>query len=284
VIYSYYHILKMTHFSPVYYFILGIAGTALLAQVPVLINYLLTVFYNLKHQDPISDTNEIDVRLDERNRKFQDSYTDTAINYNENIDPIVYNREQFNKAIQDENNEFEPQWSRRIMMECTPRGNLIMVYNLYKQSFDYYADNYIPHQLLTAAAMKYVVIYRCRDFFIDSNYVPKESPSKITLAIKALDDSKKKEKEVKNKDGEKIKGPFVRNKVSSSSTEKKPDTKTVDQNEKHINKFSYMGKIANLSILRKPKRVHETNGFNTKLLDFGNMSYEEYKNIKNAQK
>ncbi len=255
-----------------------------MAQVPVLINYLLTVFYNLKHQDPVSVKNEIEVRLDERNRKFQDSYTDTAINYNENIDPIVYNREQFNKAIQDENNEFEPQWSRRIMMECTPRGNLIMVYNLYKQSFDYYADNYIPHQLLTAAAMKYVVIYRCRDFFIDSNYVPKESPSKITLAIKALDDSKKKEKEVKNKDGEKIKGPFVRNKVSSSSTERKPEPKTVDQNEKHINKFSYMGKLANLSILRKPNPVHKTNGFKTELLDFGNMSYEEYKNIKNAQK
>lgn len=274
----------MTHFSPVYYFILGIAGTALLTQVPVLINYLLTVFYNLKYQDPISGKNEIEVRLDERNRKFQDSYADTAINYNENIDPIMYDREQFNKEIQDENNEFEQKWSRRIMMECTPRGNLIMVYNLYKQSFDYYADNYIPHQLLTAAAMKYVVIYRCRDFFMDSNYVPADRPSNITLAIKALDDSKKKEKEIKNKDVEKIKGPFVRNKVYSSSIERKPEPKAAVQNEKHINKFSYMGKLANLSILRKPKPVHKTNGFKTELLDFGNMSYEEYKNIKNAQK
>ena len=102
--------------------------------------------------------------------------------------------------------------------------------------------------------------------------------------IDAIQSSKKKEKEIKNKDvAEKIKGPFVRNKVNSS-IERKPEPKAAVQNEKHINKFSYMGKLANLSILRKPKPVHKTNGFKTELLDFGNMSYEEYKNIKNAQK
>lgn len=277
----------MTHLSLIYYFILGIAGTALLSQAPALFSYLF-LLHTTKYQDspPLPPVKTETERIfEERRQKLHESYSDTSVNYNENIDPIIYDREKFNVIMQDEHNAQELQWTRRIMMECTSRGNLIMVYNLYKQSFDYYADNYIPHQLLTSAAMKYVILYRCRDFFIDSNYTDK--PSNIMVAIKAFDDAKNKKTDENSGKPMLRKGPFVKNKVSATTAEPKTSAAAAAEQkppEKHINKFSYMGKLANFSMLRKPKPVHATNGFKTELLDFGNLSYEEYKNLKNAQK
>lgn len=277
----------MTHFYFGYYLMVGVAGAALLSQIPVFLTYLLNRFRNATKTEPPSiKPSDIEIRLEERNKKFQESYADTDVDYNENIDAVIYSREKYNEILQDDNNALEPQWARRVMMECTPRGNLIMVYNLYKQSFDCYADNYIHHKLLTAAAMKYVILYRCRDFFIDSNYVPADRPSNITAAIKAFDDAKNKErKKEREKEREKaIKGPFVRNK--SAATEIKAtaaDTKATAP-EQTINKFSYMGKLANFSMLRKPKRDFAINGFKSELLDFGKLSYEEYKNLKKTQK
>lgn len=278
----------MTHLSLGYYLMVGVAGAALLSQTPMFLTYLLNRFRNATKTEPPSiKPSDIETRLEERNKKFQESYADYDVDYNENIDAVIYSREKYNEILQDENNALEPQWARRIMMECTPRGNLIMVYNLYKQSFDCYADNYIPHNLLTAAAMKYVIMYRCRDFFIDSNYVPADRPSKIMAAIKAFDDAKKKKTTTDDNSGKTIrKGPFVRNKpVAPEIKTTEADAKApVPVPEQTINKFSYMGKLANFSVLRKPKRDFAINGFKTELLDFGNLSYEEYKNIKKTQK
>jgi hypothetical protein len=55
-----------------------------------------------------------------------------------------------------------------------------MYYDAYKMGFAYFCDQkVISYDVLNAVAMKYVKIYRCRDFFMDESIVPKENTSKL---------------------------------------------------------------------------------------------------------
>ncbi len=266
-------------------------GTAIVTLSPPLRQVLLHLwefFCNERNTvEPVK--NEIDRILEETMDKFAKSFdNDNAVDYNQNIDPIVYDREKLGEQLQNENNVLEAPWNTRMMMETTPRGNLIMKYNLYKHAFEYYADNHIPHTLLNVAAMRFVLMYRCRDFFVDENYLPKDRKSKLTEAIQKYEESKKKKNAADNKSGrEKTdlkNGPFLKpKKVTVTTTTTNPVnpewTEKKKPEEKTINKFSYMGKLVNFSFLKKPKPIHTMNGFETKqLFDFGKkLSYEEYK-------
>lgn len=95
---------------------------------------------------------------------------ETAINYNTNVDVVFYSKPDFQELMKQEMNYLEKQWRTRILFETTPRGNIIMFYDVYKQGFAYYCDaNGIPYNILNAVAMKYVLTFYCRDFFVDNN-------------------------------------------------------------------------------------------------------------------
>jgi hypothetical protein len=126
-----------------------------------------------------------------RHRKLLQTFRDNGEekggnhNFSSNIDPIFYNKKELNQIMLIENNHLEKEWKTRIMIDSTPRGNLIMFYDVYKQGFAYYSDqNSIPYSVLNGSVMKYVVIFGCRDFYMDENFLPKgySSPlSKIFL-------------------------------------------------------------------------------------------------------
>ena len=60
----------------------------------------------------------------------------------------------------------------RVLIEATPRGNVIMFYNPYKLGFSYYSDSTgIPYPILNAVAMKYVTVFYCRNFFVDEHFI-----------------------------------------------------------------------------------------------------------------
>jgi len=103
--------------------------------------------------------------------KFSASF-DKNINYNQNIDSVFYIKSEFRELIMVEGNNLEKEWRTRILFETTPRGNIIMFYDPYKQGFSYYSDSTgIPYNILNAVAMKYVLMFRCRDFFVDNNVI-----------------------------------------------------------------------------------------------------------------
>lgn len=157
---------------------------------------------------------------------------------NSNISPVFYDKEQYAKEMEIYNNELELTWKRRVMMEHTPRGNLIMYFDPYKLGFSYYADTFMPYHLLNAAAMKYVALYRCWDFFMDELV----NPSNVSALIKIHHTSSK-----PTKKDMKMDSVFIRPK-------QKQVTNSVDKitNENKIkNVFIAMGKIANYSILQK---------------------------------
>ena len=122
--------------------------------------------------------------------RFIKSFEDSK-NYNTNIDSIFYNKDEYNKLMQILNNDLEKKWKTKILFESTPRGNILMFYDTYKQSFCYYCDsNSSPYYILNAVAMKYVLIFYCRDFFLDNkiteNYV--DSPF---ISIYSIEEKKK---------------------------------------------------------------------------------------------
>jgi len=279
----------------VLFFITIFMGTAVVTFSSELYRIILVTWENYRNGRKVSEPvkSEIDRILEETMDTFAKSFDETTVvDFNENIESIVYDREKLGEQLQNENNTLETSWNTRMMMETTPRGNLIMRYNLYKNSFEYYADNYIPHTMLNVAAMRFVLMYRCRDFFVDENYLPKDRKSKLTEAIQKYEESKKKKAE--NKSGrEKMdlkNGPFLKPKKVTVTTTTNPvhseSTEKTKPKEKTINKFSYMGKLVNFSFLKKPKPIHKMNGFETKqLFDFGKkLSYEEYKKIMTTSK
>jgi hypothetical protein len=261
----------------------------------------------------IKTVSDLDIYMDEKKRRFLDTYT-KPLDYNTNVDACFLTKKAFYEALADEDNSIEPKWRTRIMLENTPRGNIFMYYDVYKQGFAYFSDQALAYPLLNAVAMKYVILYRCRDFFVDDQVTPEDSPS---FLIRLQEDEEREERE-KGKVAGNRSGPFAKLKNYSSNSGLGPDqnsgilTKGSNALTKgsnvltkgsnvltkgsnvltkapvkiyNCNKFIYLGKIANLKILQsvvaKPKIVFKPkeNGWTTESLCSENnrLSYKEFK-------
>ena len=182
---------------------------------------------------------------------------------NKNIEKDFYSENVQNKSVLN-------RWKSNLLIESTPRGNVIMYYDVDKQSFSYYSDtNSIPYPMLNAISMKYVLTFRCLDFFMDTKY-----NYESTLLLYWLNEEKKKEK--KEKEGKKKlfdvnKGPFLKKKRSNlNKDEKKGEQEESKEDEnklKHVNRFICEGKYRDYSLLQKVPKVYHTNGFHTQVLD-----------------
>jgi len=236
---------------------------------------------------------------------FDKSYQDSSHieKYNENIDPIFLDTEKYSDTTKVSNSELELAWRRRILFVNTPRGNVIMFYDSFKRGFSYYSDQHISYAFLNAVAMKYVIIYRCRDFFIDEQFLPEEFQSRILELFKKedIETVSKKKEEGSGKIDTKA-GPFAKFKsyvkpsdpVSSAAVVKNKINlpKVVDIKPPIItkdlvkNKFIYLGKTMNWNILNKVSKKNQLIGSKSKLLsDLENnsdvqsrvFSYKDYK-------
>jgi hypothetical protein len=170
---------------------------------------------------------------------------DKSIDMNVNIEPIFYNKQKFSECMREENNPLESRWKKNLLYESTPRGNIFMYYDVYKSGFAYYADqNCIPYQILNAMAMKYVVVYFCRDFFVDESIV--KEPSKLTEST--ADTIEPVKKVPSNQHMAKFK--------NYKTMEKDKDNKKVRQVATIVrNKFISLGKPYNLPIIQKTSKI-----------------------------
>lgn len=201
---------------------------------------LYSFFRFIKHLsiNELEDTiDPVENYLDIRKREFDALLLN--VSRNTNVNELVY-----------ENNlseEMEEEWKRRILMETTPRGNVIMFYDIYRNAFAYYSDQQIPYPILNACAMKYVRIYQCSDFFIDTNVLPEGVVSPLILNIEKKEkEDKLKQEEKKKKIGINFKGaPFL--KTKGGSTKAQPLI--------YKNTFRNLGKTANFSFLQSPNKT-----------------------------
>lgn len=201
------------------------------------------------------DDNEYIIPLEIR---FLDTFKQTKINYNENIESIFYDKTNYNNCVKISKNLLEKIWSSRILFENTPRGNIIMLYNPYKLGFSFFCDQkVISYDVLNAVAMKYVSIYRCRDFFMDEKITPSEHTSKL-ISIHFYDDIKRGggDKKDQDKNNKKIFFANFRDYSKENPNSKRPLLPVEVEKRKNI--FLYLGKTHNFNILQevsKPRKI-----------------------------
>jgi len=234
--------------------------------------------------------------IEVRTKNFADSFEKT-MDFNTNIEKEFYDKDMYKNIIMYSSNILETTWKKRILFETTPRGNIIMYYDAYKQGFAYYSDSFnLPYKLLNAVAMKYVITFLCRDFFMDDGVTPKPSP-----LIKIHADEPEKPNDVKKNNMKK-----TLNKINTISknfsmrtnktNQKQPTGQSIEKPIEPVNiqnRFVYLGKIMNFKFIQtEPKFNVALNGFGSKLLDNLDsetklqkkvMSYQDYKNLHNRK-
>jgi hypothetical protein len=198
-----------------------------------------------------------------------------------------------------------------FIMEKTPLGNVIMIYNNIRGTFDYYSDSNIPYRFLETVGRKYVISFNCRPIFIDME----EELKLYELKLKEKEDKEKEEKEkeaeangdikndvkndVKNdKTNDKKKNVFAKfksynreagsGKVNTGAPPKNsiPNTKITDdtkKNDKMIlkensNRYTCEGRFSNFNILQKVDRKKVDKKYSTTFADFKKMQMEKKKN------
>lgn len=164
------------------------------------------------------------------------------------------------------------------VMEKTPQGNVLMLYDNNRNSFKYYSDSTVPYRYLEVVARKYVKFFNCRPLFVDMEEELKLFEEKWT---KEYELKKAKEAEEKlraeeainnNKSIEKKKNVFAKfknynkhigGKISMAAPPKNsiPNKANFEtkENEKIIlkeraNRYTYEGKFANFSFLQKVEK------------------------------
>lgn len=201
--------------------------------------------------------------------RFKNSFTDLlSLDVNANIPDTFYDKKLLQTALIEADNDLEKVWRRRILFENSPRGNVIMYYDPYKLGFAYHCDQYLPYDILNTVAMKYVMTFKCYDFFMDELERPKDKPSGL-LKIRANEEKKpilnkpKAENTIRD-------GPFAKLKTYNTVSAKVETSKTKDKEsvkDKQRNCFINQGKIVNFQFLQKPKLRYSNNGFKTDLID-----------------
>lgn len=184
-------------------------------------------------------------------------------NLNANIETVFYDKKKYNEKMKQQNNELEEKWRTSIMIKNSPRGNVIMCYDSFKQGFMYYCDKDLTFDLLNSLAAMYVIQFKCLDFFTDNNYFSENKTPFIELY-------QKEEKKEKKEDGkpskkslfEENKDVFVKKKLDKSKIKKEEkEEKKEPEKEVFTNKFIKMGKTYNFSFLKKIVKKNENNSF-----------------------
>jgi len=211
------------------------------------------------------------VYIETRKQQFLKTYEkEDPEFFSQNIEKIFYDKRALHEYLKDTNNSLEKVWKTRILIEHTPRGNVFMYYDPYKQAFTYYSDQTtIPYNVINSVAMKYVITYLCRDFFLDDNIVPKEHISRLT----PKEEPSTKSTPLNNTS----KSPFVKPRTYNAVSGKTDMTV-----EKVTNRFVHLGKVRNYSVLSKSAVKNANNGFQTSLLASPKLSYEDYKKLKQS--
>jgi hypothetical protein len=191
-----------------------------------------------------------------------------------------------------------------FIMEKTPLGNVLMLYNNKRGSFEFYSDNTIPYRYLETVSRKYVKTFGCRPIYCDmeeelKNYEKKleekerekEELDKRILEEKRVLDEKnmsvsvvaepKKNVFAKFKSYNKEAGTghvniaappknsIPNNKVTETSSDEKVLLK------ENANRYSYEGKLSNFNFLKKVDRKVVDKKYAMTFADFKRLQEEK---------
>lgn len=164
------------------------------------------------------------------------------------------------------------------VMEKTPIGNVLMIYDKEQNKFKYYSDSTIPYRYLEVVGRKYVKQFNCRPIFVDMEEELKlfeekwEKEKQIKKdkeeqeKIKVQEETKQQINEPKKKDvfakfksynkdnGSKISmAPPPKNNVSNKTITENKENEKILLKEK-ANCYIYVGKLSNFNFLQKVEK------------------------------
>ena len=191
------------------------------------------------------------------------------------------------------------------VMEKTPLGHVLMLYDTSKSSFKYYSDSTIPYRYLEPVARKYVKLFNCRPLFVDMEEELKLFEEKWEKQKQYNDDKNnetdknesiqiiEQEKEVKKNVFTKFKS-YNREGASGKVNIGVPPKNSIPnvnininnskskENEKlmlkeRANRYIYEGKFANFNFLKKIDRTICNKKLNLTFADFKKMQQQKQK-------
>ena len=228
---------KLKEFKKPLYFVSFIATYNILS---VHRNSIISYFKSLFKKEPKRLENILtkgEEYVEKRKEQFLE-FVEEIDNSNANMSKEFYNKESYNEILKEEENELEEIWKSKYIMENTPRGNVFMSYDPYKLAFSYYSDSNISYSILNAVAMRFCIIFKCKDLFVDQLILKGEKESPL---IKILYKEKKK---VKKSDDDlpfaKLKNYNIQDINKKNEEKKKEDEKKVVK--EITNKFVCLGK------------------------------------------
>ena len=261
----------------------------------LIVNYIFFIIqyiksFNNKPPTKLLVLPYVETQYDKSCKKYAKFYNTETPDENSNIDPVLYDFDKRKEIFVSPENEMEKQWKSRILIENTPRGNVMMYFNPYLLSYHYYSDEQIiPYKILQQVATRYVVMFRCKDFFIDVEKRPrnqildvlqreedslkskKMKVNDITKCVNIQSDSKDVFAALKDYRSEVTKTDATKTdattKEPNGSTRFTKETKTKAklvkraEEPKFSNKFVRVGKMCEFNITQKPvnKKIEAVN-------------------------
>jgi len=158
------------------------------------------------------------------------------------------------------------------IIEKTPVGNVLMIYDKVRETFKYFADCNVPYRYLEVVGRKYVKSFNCRPVFVDMEEelklfeekwereqelkkMKEEDENKLTKETVKPQQEQKKNVFTKfksyNKDaGGKISMAPPKNSMTSKSITENKENEKILLKEK-ANRYTYEGKFANFNFIQK---------------------------------
>jgi hypothetical protein len=186
------------------------------------------------------------------------------------------------------------QLANGFVMEHTPLGNVLMMYDYKKEAFKYYSDNTIPYRYLETVGRKYVKQFQCYSLFINMD----EQLNNAKQRLSKIDEKQNTTVELtKDKDKDIIQ-PIIPNKKnvfaklktynkeagSKSITMAAPSknniqTKNTIKEELNVllkeksNVYSYQGKINNFNFLKRVDKKLVDKKYSVTFAEFKNFQF-----------
>ena len=186
-----------------------------------------------------------------------------------------------------------------FVIENTPLGNVLMVYDNNRESFKFYSDNTVPYRYLEVVGRKYVKQFNCRPIFVDMEEELNLSEEKW---MKERKEKEEREQEEKKKQEENIKNNVFtqekknvfakfksynkeagtghvnisappKNSIPNKNTEKSENEKILLKEK--ANRYTYEGKFANFNFLKKVERKVTDKKYALTFADFKKMQQEK---------
>lgn len=247
----------------------------------------LTKYYNIEAE---YDDSPEDYDLQELINELTEIRDELTIKHQEFSDMVFSAEEAHETSKQYILDKKLNKYINNYVIEATPLGNVYMRYNHSKKSFEYFSNNTIPYRFLEPIGRKYVMTYFCKPLFI----VVEEELKKAQIKKDGEKEEKEREEKEKADKGEKsTNNLFAKmksyNKESGSSQmnvkNRQPNMPLPPQIRANLpnvngsssdamllkenaNRYTWEGRIANLSILKKVERKHVDKNHQMSFADF----------------